>query len=77
MALVPLLESVAKWDHDSLEAVVREYAEANGMGAGKLIHPIRLAVTGRGMGPGLFELLAVIGKAECLTRISNALNTLA
>src|ERR1700733_6891532 len=62
--LLPQFQALENWDHDSLEAVVRQYAEANGIGAGKLIHPIRLAVTGKGMGPGLFELLAVIGKHE-------------
>ncbi len=76
-ALLPKLESLETWNHDSIEAAVREYAEANGMGAGKLIHPIRLAVTGRGMGPGLFELLAVLGKQECVTRIQHALTSLA
>ena len=65
-----------EWTHDMLEAAVREYAEANSIGAGKLIHPLRLAVTGRGMGPGLFELLATIGKAECLQRIRYALDNI-
>ncbi|HWF43650.1 MAG TPA: glutamate--tRNA ligase, partial [Candidatus Kapabacteria bacterium] len=67
--LLPEFESATDWDHDTLEGIVRKYAEANGLSAGKLIHPIRLAVTGKGMGPGLFELLAVIGKEECLRRM--------
>jgi glutamyl-tRNA synthetase len=67
--LLPEFEAAADWDHDTLEAIVRKYAEANSLSAGKLIHPIRLAVSGRGMGPGLFELLAVIGKEECLRRM--------
>ncbi len=75
-ALLPDFESLERWDHDSLERVVRAYSEANGLSAGKLIHPIRLAVTGRGMGPGLFELLAVIGKPESVSRIHRALVTL-
>ncbi|HEY3876694.1 MAG TPA: glutamate--tRNA ligase [Candidatus Kapabacteria bacterium] len=74
--LLPTLEALETWDHDSLERTVREFAEANGTGAGKLIHPIRLATTGRGMGPGLFELLAVIGKAEAIARIRTALGSL-
>ena len=74
--LLPKFEALDVWDHDSLERTVREYAEANGIGAGKLIHPIRLATTGRGMGPGLFELLVVIGKEESLRRIRTALETL-
>ena len=76
-ALLPQFEALDKWDHDSIEAVVRQYAEANGIGAGKLIHPIRLAVTGKGMGPGLFELLHVIGKAESIRRMDHAIHSLA
>ncbi len=75
--LLPKLEALQTWDHDSLELTVREFAEANGVGAGKLIHPIRLAVTGKGMGPGLFELLQVVGKAESIRRIHHALEFLA
>ncbi len=71
--ILPRFEAAEKWNHDSLEAIVRTFAEEKGLNAGKLIHPIRLAVTGRGMGPGLFELLAVIGKAESLRRIEHAL----
>jgi glutamyl-tRNA synthetase len=74
--ILPRFEAAEKWDHDTLEAVVRTFAEERGISAGKLIHPIRLAVTGRGMGPGLFELLAVIGKAESLKRIRAALDSL-
>ena len=74
--LLPKLEALETWDHDNLERVTREYAEANSISAGKMIHPLRLAVTGRGMGPGLFELLAVIGKPECLKRIRHALAVL-
>jgi glutamyl-tRNA synthetase len=74
--ILPRFEAVEKWDHDSLEAVVRTFAEERGISAGKLIHPIRLAVTGRGNGPGLFELLAVIGKEESLRRIRAALESL-
>ena len=75
-ALLPKLEALETWDHDSLEYTVREFAEANGISAGKLIHPIRLAVTGKGMGPGLFELLHVIGKAESVRRMEKAVSTL-
>jgi len=74
--ILPRFEAAETWDHDTLEAIVRTYAEEKGLNAGKLIHPIRLAVTGRGMGPGLFELLAVIGKAECLRRMRSALESL-
>jgi glutamyl-tRNA synthetase len=69
-------KSLDDWSHDPLEAIIRAYAEKKAISAGKLIHPIRLAVTGRGMGPGLFELLAVIGKKESTERMEHAIATL-
>lgn len=74
--LLPQFNLDLEWSHDSLEKIVREYAEKNQISAGKLIHPLRLATTGRGMGPGLFELLAVLGKQESLERIESAVTTL-
>ncbi len=74
--VLPEFGALNTWSHDSLEGVIRAYAEKSGISAGKLIHPIRLAVTGRGMGPGLFELLEVIGKEESTTRIGHALEAL-
>ena len=74
--LIPLFEAAEKWDHDTLEGLVRQYAEAHSLSTGKLIHPIRLATTGRGMGPGLFELLAVIDKQESIARMKRALEEL-
>ena len=55
-----------------IESTVRRSAEALGVGAGTLIHPLRLALTGMGQGPGLFELMAVLGKETCLRRIAAA-----
>lgn len=69
-------KSLTEWNHDSLEAVIRTYAEAKTISAGKLIHPLRLAISGVGMGPGLFELLEVIGKDEVCQRMEYALANL-
>ena len=75
-ALIEAFRATEDWSHTALEAIVRTMAEARGTSAGKLIHPIRLVVSGRGMGPGLFEMLAVIGKEECLRRMEHAVRTL-
>jgi glutamyl/glutaminyl-tRNA synthetase len=69
-------KSLSEWSHDSIEHVVRTYAESKTISAGKLIHPLRLAVSGVGMGPGLFEMLEVIGKEEVCKRIDFALEHL-
>ena len=66
-------KSLPEWMHDSIEAVIRSYAESKAISAGKLIHPLRLAVSGVGMGPGLFEMLEVIGKEEVCKRLDYAL----
>lgn len=65
-------EQSAVFDEHTAEEDVRVLAEEIGVGAGKLIHPVRLAVTGTTQGPGLFELLAVIGKERVVARLRSA-----
>ena len=62
--------NVAEWKAPSLEAVVKELSQGNGMGP--WVHPIRVAVSGRGEGIGLFEMLELLGRDKTLTRIRNA-----
>lgn len=57
--------------HDEAEAAVRKLAETRGFGAGKVIHPTRMAVSGRSDGPGLFELMAVLGRDTCIRRLKS------
>ena len=52
-------------------------AEAVGKGLNKAQDPIRVAVTGRSVGPPLFESLEVLGRAEVLGRLGKALDRLA
>lgn len=61
------------WKAEALEEALREVTEAREAGAGRLIHPTRLAVSGVGGGPGLFEMLEVIGREACIRRIHTAL----
>ncbi|HSG50265.1 MAG TPA: glutamate--tRNA ligase [Longimicrobiales bacterium] len=68
---------VARWDEAALEDEVRTLAEEMGVGAGKLIHPLRLAVTGRGSSPGIFEVLVLLGRTETLKRLVAAWEHLA
>lgn len=55
-----------------VEEVVRALADELGVPAGKLIHPTRLAVTGRSFGPGLFEVLELVRKEEVVKRLKKA-----
>jgi glutamyl-tRNA synthetase len=59
--------------HDDFEAALKKVAGKLEIGPGKLIHPVRLAVSGIGVGPGVFELLAILGKDEVINRINKAI----
>jgi glutamyl-tRNA synthetase len=65
------LVALAKWDAESLEAAIREVAEAGGVKLGKLAQPLRAALTGRTTSPGIFDVLALLGRDESLARIAD------
>ena len=72
--LVARFSKVSDWTAPSLEAVVKELSQGNGMGP--WVHPIRVAVSGRGEGIGLFEMLQLLGREKTLSRLSSAAATL-
>jgi glutamyl-tRNA synthetase len=55
------------------EKVLTKVAEELGIGKGKLIHPLRLAVSGQSTGPGMFDLLFILGKDEVIKRINKSI----
>ncbi len=65
------LVALANWDAPSLEAAIREVAEASGAKLGKLAQPLRAALTGRTTSPGIFDVLALLGRDESLARIAD------
>ncbi len=75
-ALLPRLEST-DFTPEALEALIRDTAEQQGMGAGKVIHPIRLALTGATASPSLFDMMAVLGREICLRRLRRAMEQIA
>ena len=58
------------------EAALHRVAEALKIKNSELIHPLRLAVSGMGAGPGVYDILALLGKEESVRRITKALETL-
>ncbi len=68
--LEPLLSSIQVWTTESLEKVIKEFAEKNEIKLIKIAQPIRAALTGKLVSPGIFELLIVLGRDESLKRIS-------
>ncbi len=69
--LVPVLEGAADWSAPTLEAAVKAHAEATGQKLGKLAQPLRAALTGKATSPGIFDVLAVLGREESLARIGD------
>jgi glutamyl-tRNA synthetase len=57
-----------------IEKSVREYADELGIKAASLIHPLRAALTGKTVSPGIFELAAILGKDVCIRRIEQVLS---
>jgi glutamyl-tRNA synthetase len=71
-----LRESFSKqteWTAVSLEAALKQLAAETGCKAGDLVHPARVAVSGRSIGPSLYHMLEVMGKDRVLQRIQRAL----
>lgn len=60
------------FDTVSTEKIFRELVQELGLKAGDLVHPIRVALTGKGVGPGLFETMAVLGKEKTVQRLKKA-----
>jgi len=75
-AVAEALRDVDPFDEGAIERVVRETAERLDVGAGKLIHPLRLCLSGESVGPGLFEMMKVLGKETCLRRINRGVRIL-
>jgi glutamyl-tRNA synthetase len=68
-----VLASLDCWDAPALEAALRSLAEAQGVGAGKLFQPLRVALTGVAESPGIFDVLMLIGRKRSLARVDAAL----
>jgi glutamyl-tRNA synthetase len=62
-----------KFDPAAMEAIVRELATDLGVESREIIHPVRVALTGKTAGPGLFELMAVLGPGRVTKRLDGAI----
>ena len=65
------LETVAPWSGETTEAAMRAFAEANNLKLGAVAQPLRVALTGKTTSPGIFDVLAVLGRDECLARLAD------
>jgi glutamyl-tRNA synthetase len=65
------LAEVTDWSAASTEAAMRAFADANGLKLGAIAQPLRVALTGKTTSPGIFDVLAVLGRDECLVRLAD------
>ena len=70
------VSEASAFEQEGLEADLRERAEKMGVGAAKLIHPLRLALTGSGASPGIFDVLVALGQDRALRRIERLISEL-
>ena len=70
------LASLDAWTSEAMEQPLRELAEAHGIGAGKLFQPMRVALTGLTVSPGIFDVLVLLGRDRSLTRLDRAIEHL-
>jgi glutamyl-tRNA synthetase len=68
-ALLPRFEAISDWSSATTEAAVRDYATEQGAKLGVIAQPLRAAATGRATSPGIFDVLAVLGREESLGRL--------
>lgn len=68
-SLYPVLAALDDWQLEAIEISIRVFAEQQELKLGGVAQPLRAALTGRTTSPGVFDVLAVLGKDECLARI--------
>ena len=72
--LAAALAAEPDWTSAALESSVRRFAEAEGVKLNQVAQPVRAALTGEGISPPIFEVMAVLGREEALGRIEDALH---
>lgn len=70
------LAAVTSWDATTLEAELRGLAERHGIGGGKLFQPLRVALTGLTVSPGIFDVLVMQGQDRAVARLERAIDYL-
>ncbi len=66
------LAALPDWTPDAMEPALRAVAEARGLAAGKLFQPLRVALTGLTVSPGIFDVLELLGRERSLARLDAA-----
>jgi len=72
--LIDLFKNTVDFNHENLHTITKNYVDSIGKKLGELIHPIRLMITGKSTGSGMFETMEVLGKEVCIGRFEKFLN---
>jgi len=75
-ALRTIFVDAPEWDGAVLETAVRAFAETEGTGLGKVIHPLRVALTGLASSPGIFDVMSLLGRERVVRRIDAGIERL-
>ncbi|MGM0441227.1 MAG: glutamate--tRNA ligase [Elusimicrobiota bacterium] len=74
--MLKIFKNVSRFEKKELENKLRDYCKKKDIGAGKILHPVRVAVSGRMEGPGAFEMLEILGRQKVIERIEYTINNL-
>ena len=69
--LLPLLKEITEWKEEVLESTVKAFAEETEIKLGKIAQPLRAALSGSNVSPGIFEVMDILGKEESINRITD------
>ena len=68
------LKTIEPFDSPTLDKLVHDFVESRGIKIGQIIHALRVAITGKSIGVGLFDALAILGRDSVIRRIDRALS---
>lgn len=68
------LAAAPSFDAPALEQLLHDWVQQQGTEIGQIIHALRVATTGKGVGPGMFDCLALLGRERCVARIDRTLS---
>ncbi|MGV8830903.1 MAG: glutamate--tRNA ligase [Devosia sp.] len=72
--MAEVLRGLNDWDVPAIDAAMRTLAETKGLKLGKLAQPLRAALTGRTVSPGIFEVMVLIGRDETMARLQDQIS---
>ncbi|NIA67309.1 glutamate--tRNA ligase [Pelagibius litoralis] len=69
--LQAVLSKVDEWNESAIETAVRDFVDAEGCKLGEVAQPLRAALSGSNSSPGIFEVMDILGRGECLARVAD------